>query len=55
MKGELKNDRFTKDIFDANIDKDTQKGKYLTFIESGIYAIEIKFIFEIIGIQPIFQ
>lgn len=43
-----------KDIFDANIDEDTQKGKYLTFfIETGVYAIEIKFVTEIIGIQPI--
>lgn len=35
-------------------DEDTQKGKYLTFfIDNVTYAIEIKFVTEIIGIQPI--
>lgn len=38
----------------ASLNEDTQKGKYLTFsIENGIYAIEIKFVTEIIGIQLI--
>ena len=34
--------------------EDTQKGKYLTFsLGQEFYAIEIKFVTEIIGIQPI--
>ena len=40
----------------ADFNEDTQKGKYLTFpIEKGLYAIEIKFVTEIIGIQSITQ
>jgi purine-binding chemotaxis protein CheW len=36
------------------IEEDTQKGKYLTFLlGKEAYAIEIKFVTEIIGIQPI--
>ncbi|MDP4151888.1 MAG: chemotaxis protein CheW [Bacillota bacterium] len=36
------------------LEEDTQKGKYLTFsIGKEVYAIEIKFVTEIIGIQPI--
>ena len=36
------------------MEKDTQKGKYLTFLlDKETYAIEIKFVTEIIGIQPI--
>ena len=45
-----------KDIINSaiNDDEDTQKGKYLTFfIDKVTYAIEIKFVTEIIGIQPI--
>lgn len=35
-------------------EEDTQKGKYLTFLlDKEVYAIEIKFVTEIIGIQPI--
>ncbi|MDD3169333.1 MAG: chemotaxis protein CheW [Eubacteriales bacterium] len=35
-------------------EEDTQRGKYLTFIlAKEVYAIEIKFVTEIIGIQPI--
>ncbi|HHY23825.1 MAG TPA: purine-binding chemotaxis protein CheW [Clostridiaceae bacterium] len=34
--------------------EDTQKGKFLTFLlGKEVYAIEIKFVIEIIGIQPI--
>ncbi len=46
---------FEKDILNADIKKeDTQKNKYLTFfIDEIIYAIEIKYVTEIIGIQPI--
>ena len=34
--------------------EDTQKGKYLTFLlDNEAYAIEIKYVTEIIGIQPI--
>jgi len=34
--------------------EDTQKGKYLTFVvEDEVYGIEIQFVTEIIGIQPI--
>lgn len=34
--------------------EDTQKGKFLTFIlGKEVYAIEIKFVIEMIGIQPI--
>lgn len=33
---------------------DTQRGKYLTFmLDKELYAIEIKFVTEIVGIQPI--
>jgi len=36
------------------MEMDTQKGKYLTFLlDKETYAIEIKFVIEIIGIQPI--
>jgi len=36
------------------MEEDTQKGKYLTFmIGKETYAIEIKYVTEIIGIQPI--
>lgn len=41
---------------DANLlaEEDTQKGKFLTFsLGKEVYAIEIKFVTEIIGIQPI--
>lgn len=35
-------------------EEDTQRGKYLTFLlDKEVYAIEIKFVTEIIGIQPI--
>lgn len=34
--------------------EDTQKGKFLTFLlGKEVYAIEIKFVIEIVGIQPI--
>jgi purine-binding chemotaxis protein CheW len=37
-------------------EEDTQKGKYLTFLlDKEVYAIEIKYVTEIIGIQPITQ
>lgn len=40
--------------FEINEDEDTQKGKYLTFyVDNVTYAIEINFVTEIIGIQPI--
>lgn len=43
-----------REIINDNIKEDTQKGKYLTFfIDEIVYAIEIKFVTEIIGIQPI--
>ncbi len=36
------------------MEEDTQKGKFLTFsLGKEMYAIEIKFVTEIIGIQPI--
>jgi purine-binding chemotaxis protein CheW len=36
------------------IDEDTQKGKYLTFtLDKEVYAIEIQYVTEIVGIQPI--
>lgn len=36
------------------LDEDAQKGKYLTFLlGKEVYAIEIKYVTEIIGIQPI--
>ena len=36
------------------VEEDTQKGKFLTFLlGKEVYAIEIKFVIEIIGIQPI--
>ena len=38
------------------INEDTQEGKFLTFpLDNATYAIEIKFVTEIIGIQPITQ
>jgi len=37
-----------------NMEEDTQKGRFLTFqIHSEVYGIEIKYVTEIIGIQPI--
>ena len=37
-----------------NMEEDTQKGKFLTFLlGKEVYAIEIRFVTEIIGIQPI--
>lgn len=37
-----------------DFEEDTQKDKYLTFnIENEFYGIEIKYVIEIIGIQPI--
>lgn len=45
-----------KDINNTEVvdNEDTLKGKYLTFfIDNVTYAIEIKFVTEIIGIQPI--
>lgn len=43
-----------KDKIKKTENEDTQKGKYLTFfIDNVTYAIEIKFVTEIIGIQPI--
>lgn len=44
------------DVKDENLEleEDTQKGKYLTFfLGKEVYAIEIKYVTEIIGIQPI--
>lgn len=39
---------------ELNIEDDTQKGKFLTFmLGNEVYAIEIRFVTEIIGIQPI--
>lgn len=36
------------------LNEDTQKGKYLTFLlDKEVYAIEIKFVTEIVGVQPI--
>lgn len=36
------------------VEEDTQKGKFLTFsLGKEVYAIEIKYVTEIIGIQPI--
>lgn len=36
------------------VGEDTQKGKFLTFLlGKEVYAIEIKFVIEIIGMQPI--
>lgn len=46
----------TEEVFDQNnmIDEDTQKDKFLTFvIGKETYGIDIKFVTEIIGIQPI--
>jgi purine-binding chemotaxis protein CheW len=37
-------------------EEDTQRGRYLTFsLDSEVYGIEIKYVIEIIGIQPITQ
>lgn len=43
------------DVIDTEIiEEDTQKGRYLTFaLENEFYGIEIKYITEIIGLQPI--
>lgn len=39
---------------EVEMEEDTQKGKYLTFLlDKEVYAIEIKYVTEIIGIQPI--
>lgn len=39
---------------DFEVEEDTQKGKYLTFLlGKEVFAIEIKYVTEIIGIQPI--
>ena len=41
------------DIFDVNYEEDTQHGRYLTFtLEENTYGIPIRFVTEIIGIQP---
>lgn len=38
----------------SEFEEDTQKGKYLTFLlDKEDYAIEIKFVTEIVGMQPI--
>lgn len=38
----------------AEVEEDTQHGKYLTFSIGGdVYGIEIRYVMEIIGIQPI--
>jgi len=38
----------------AELEEDTQKDKYLTFLlDKDAYAIEIRYVTEIIGIQPI--
>lgn len=38
----------------SEFEEDTQKGKYLTFLlDKEVYAIEIKFVTEIVGMQPI--
>ena len=40
--------------FMEEAEEDTQKGRFLTFqINSEVYGIEIKYVTEIIGIQPI--
>lgn len=37
-------------------EEDTQRGRYLTFsLDSEVYGIEIRYVIEIIGIQPITQ
>jgi len=42
------------DVYDDYIQEDTQKGKFLTFvIGQEVYGIEISYVTEIIGIQPI--
>ena len=42
------------DLIDTIEQEDTLKGKYLIFaIENELYGIEIRYIIEIIGIQPI--
>lgn len=39
---------------EEEMEEDTQKGKYLTFLlDKEVYAIEIKYVTEIIGFQPI--
>jgi len=39
---------------EVEMEEDTQKGKYLTFLlDKEVYAIEIKYVTEIIGFQPI--
>jgi purine-binding chemotaxis protein CheW len=43
------------DVLDSEmIEEDTQKGRYLTFaLGNELYGVEIKYITEIIGLQPI--
>jgi purine-binding chemotaxis protein CheW len=44
------------DVFDKdmNLEEDTQHGRFLTFtLEDEVYGIEIRYVTEIIGIQPI--
>ncbi|RKP49889.1 purine-binding chemotaxis protein CheW [Cohnella endophytica] len=44
----------TNNVIDSLQEEDTQKGKYLTFsLGDEYYAIEIKYVTEIIGMQPI--
>ena len=39
---------------DQELEEDTQKGKFLTFsLGAEVYGIEIKFVTEIIGMQPV--
>ena len=39
---------------DMNLEEDTQHGRFLTFtLEDEVYGIEIRYVTEIIGIQPI--
>jgi purine-binding chemotaxis protein CheW len=46
----------TDDVLNPERDEDTMKGKYLIFsMGNELYGIEIRFITEIIGIQPIIK
>ncbi len=48
----MMSDRIIEELFEN--DEDTMKGKYLTFsIGNEFYGIEIRYVTEIIGIQPI--
>lgn len=41
---------------DLELEEDTQKGKFLTFtLGAEVYGIEIKYVTEIIGMQPVTQ